>query len=98
MASYVTADLKNPDGLLVQEIAERMSGNICRCSAYPNIIKAISQVLESQVAEKSVTDVSTTNAKNGSQVTGIWSPPPSQTQLGNASNRQQAANTQGGRS
>ncbi|MER2011747.1 2Fe-2S iron-sulfur cluster-binding protein [Psychrobacter alimentarius] len=96
--SYVTADLKNPDGLLVQEIAERMSGNICRCSAYPNIIKAISQVLESQVAEKSVTDVSTTNAKSGAQVTGIWSPPPSQTQLGNASNRQQAANTQGGRS
>lgn len=96
--SYVTADLKNPDGLLVQEIAERMSGNICRCSAYPNIIKAISQVLESQVSEKSTTDVSTTNAKSGAQVTGIWSPPPSQTQLGNASNRQQAANTQGGRS
>ncbi|MGP5372704.1 2Fe-2S iron-sulfur cluster-binding protein [Psychrobacter alimentarius] len=96
--SYVTADLKNPDGLLVQEIAERMSGNICRCSAYPNIIKAISQVLESQVSEKSDTDVSTANAKSGAQVTGIWSPPPSQTQLGNASNRQQAANTQGGRS
>lgn len=96
--SYVTADLKNPDGLLVQEIAERMSGNICRCSAYPNIIKAISQVLESQVSEKSTPDVSTANAKSGSQVTGIWSPPPSQTQLGNASNRQQAANTQGGRS
>lgn len=96
--SYVTADLKNPDGLLVQEIAERMSGNICRCSAYPNIIKAISQVLESQVSEKSTTDVSKANAKSGSQVTGIWSPPPSQTQLGNASNRQQAANTQGGRS
>ncbi|MGB3110773.1 MAG: 2Fe-2S iron-sulfur cluster-binding protein [Psychrobacter alimentarius] len=96
--SYVTADLKNPDGLLVQEIAERMSGNICRCSAYPNIIKAISQVLESQVSEKSDTDVSTAHAKSGAQVTGIWSPPPSQTQLGNASNRQQAANTQGGRS
>ncbi|MGP5210699.1 2Fe-2S iron-sulfur cluster-binding protein [Psychrobacter alimentarius] len=96
--SYVTADLKNPDGLLVQEIAERMSGNICRCSAYPNIIKAISQVLESEVAEKSVTDVSTTDTKKGSQVTGIWSPPPSQTQLGNASNPQQAANIQGGRS
>lgn len=96
--SYVTADLKNPDGLLVQEIAERMSGNICRCSAYPNIIKAISQVLENQVSEKSDTDVSTANAKSGAQVTGIWSPPPSQTQLGNASNRQQAANTQGGRS
>ena len=41
--SHVSTDLKNPDGRLVQEIAERMSGNICRCSAYPNIIKAISQ-------------------------------------------------------
>ena len=43
--SHVTTDLQNPDGLLVQEIAERMSSHICRCSVYPNIIKAISQVL-----------------------------------------------------
>lgn len=107
--SYVTADLKNPDGLLVQEIAERMSGNICRCSAYPNIIKAISQVLESQVTESSITDTSTANASTNNastknttdelKVTGIWSPPPSETQLGNASsNRQQPTNTLGGRS
>ncbi|WP_310734132.1 2Fe-2S iron-sulfur cluster-binding protein [Psychrobacter sp. GP33] len=41
----MTTALQNPDGLLVQEIAERMSGHICRCSVYPNIIKAISQVL-----------------------------------------------------
>ncbi|MGP9688174.1 2Fe-2S iron-sulfur cluster-binding protein [Psychrobacter sp. AOP22-C1-C5] len=94
--SYVTADLKNPDGLLVQEIAERMSGNICRCSAYPNIIKAISQVLESEVAEQS--SKSNTEAAQGSQVTGIWSPPPSETQLGKSSNNTQATNTLGGRS
>ena len=25
----------------VEEIRERMSGNICRCSAYPNIVAAI---------------------------------------------------------
>ncbi len=92
--SYVTTDLKNPDGLLVQEIAERMSGNICRCSAYPNIIKAISQVLESQVTEQ--TKQSNTDALQGSQVTGIWSPPPSQTQLGKSSSiNHQATNTLG---
>lgn len=94
--SYVTADLKNPDGLLVQEIAERMSGNICRCSAYPNIIKAISQVLESEVTAQSKN--ATTDALQGSQVTGIWSPPPSQTQIGQSSNQSQASNTLGERS
>ena len=26
------------------EIAERMSGNLCRCSAYPNIVDAIAEV------------------------------------------------------
>jgi xanthine dehydrogenase YagT iron-sulfur-binding subunit len=28
------------------EIRELMSGNICRCGAYPNIVKAIQQVME----------------------------------------------------
>jgi xanthine dehydrogenase YagT iron-sulfur-binding subunit len=28
------------------EIRERMSGNICRCAAYPNIIAAIREVAE----------------------------------------------------
>lgn len=101
--SYVTADLKNPDGLLIQEIAERMSGNICRCSAYPNIIKAISQVLESEVKEQTTDALQGSQVQGsqtqGSQVTGIWSPPPSETQLGKASsNRQQPANMLGGRS
>ena len=80
--SHVSTDLQNPDGRLVQEIAERMSGNICRCSAYPNIIKAISQVLESQVSESTTKTIDT--AAQTSSVTGIWSPPPSETQLGNA--------------
>ena len=31
--SHVTTDLQTPKGLLVQEIAERMRGTICRCSA-----------------------------------------------------------------
>jgi len=29
------------------EIRERMSGNLCRCAAYPNIVAAVRQVLES---------------------------------------------------
>ena len=44
MPSYVTADLAQaqPD-LTDAEIRERMSGNICRCAAYPNILAAIRQ-------------------------------------------------------
>ena len=100
--SHVSTDLQHPDGRLVQEIAERMSGNICRCSAYPNIIKAISQVLESQVSESATQP--TNNASQHSSVTGIWSPPPSEAQLGKASantetvNNETAAATTGGRS
>jgi len=100
--SHVSTDLQNPDGRLVQEIAERMSGNICRCSAYPNIIKAISQVLESQVSESQVLESSiqtTDNAVQNSSVTGIWSPPPSEAQLGKTSaNNKTATATTGGRS
>ncbi|CAM3404005.1 hypothetical protein GCM10016272_00350 [Psychrobacter glaciei] len=100
--SHVSTDLQHPDGLLIQEIAERMSGNICRCSAYPNIIKAISQVLESQVSESSIQ--TTDNAVQNSSVTGIWSPPPSEAQLGKVSannktvNNKTATATTGGRS
>jgi xanthine dehydrogenase YagT iron-sulfur-binding subunit len=44
MPSYVTADLTHPAaGLTDVEIRERMSGNICRCAAYPNIVAAIKQ-------------------------------------------------------
>jgi xanthine dehydrogenase YagT iron-sulfur-binding subunit len=39
--SYVTADVATTPVLTDAEIAERMSGNICRCSAYPNIVAAI---------------------------------------------------------
>ena len=93
--SHVTTDLQHPNGLLVQEIAERMSGNICRCSAYPNIIKAISQVLENalnnQVSKASlITDSPvSSDARNNRAadltVSGIWSPPPSEAQIGNQS-------------
>jgi xanthine dehydrogenase YagT iron-sulfur-binding subunit len=44
MPSYVTEDLAQPDAELTDaEIRERMSGNICRCAAYPNIVAAIKQ-------------------------------------------------------
>jgi xanthine dehydrogenase YagT iron-sulfur-binding subunit len=42
--SYVTADLSDARPTLTDtEIRERMSGNICRCAAYPNIVAAIKQ-------------------------------------------------------
>jgi xanthine dehydrogenase YagT iron-sulfur-binding subunit len=45
MPSYVTEDLTAQQPALTDvEIRERMSGNICRCAAYPNIVAAIQQV------------------------------------------------------
>jgi xanthine dehydrogenase YagT iron-sulfur-binding subunit len=44
--SYATADVASAPALTDAEIAERMSGNICRCSAYPNIVSAIRDVAE----------------------------------------------------
>lgn len=41
--SHVTEDLRATDVTLTdEEIRERMSGNLCRCAAYPNIVEAIS--------------------------------------------------------
>ena len=39
--SYVSASLQGGVELTVEEVAERMSGNLCRCSAYPGIVSAI---------------------------------------------------------
>jgi xanthine dehydrogenase YagT iron-sulfur-binding subunit len=44
--SYATADVATAPALSDAEIAERMSGNICRCSAYANIVSAIRDVAE----------------------------------------------------
>ena len=44
MPSHVTSDLAAPVALTDSEIRERMSGNLCRCSAYPNIVAAIKDV------------------------------------------------------
>jgi xanthine dehydrogenase YagT iron-sulfur-binding subunit len=46
MPSHVTDDLAATPALSADEIRERMSGNLCRCSAYPNIVVAIQQVVE----------------------------------------------------
>jgi xanthine dehydrogenase YagT iron-sulfur-binding subunit len=41
-ASTVTADVRRrPPKLTDEEIRERMSGNICRCGAYVNIVAAV---------------------------------------------------------
>ena len=45
-ASFITADVRQDQKSVVlsdDEIAERMSGNICRCGAYPNIVAAIKE-------------------------------------------------------
>jgi len=43
--SHVSADLTDP-AFSDDEIRERMSGNLCRCSAYPNIVDAIREVAD----------------------------------------------------
>jgi xanthine dehydrogenase YagT iron-sulfur-binding subunit len=44
MPSHVTAALDQANiELTHEEIRERMSGNLCRCAAYPNIVAAIKQ-------------------------------------------------------
>ncbi|MGZ5178874.1 MAG: aldehyde dehydrogenase iron-sulfur subunit PaoA [Ramlibacter sp.] len=42
--SQVSADLTARPLLSAEELRERMSGNICRCGAYSNIVDAISEV------------------------------------------------------
>lgn len=90
--SHVSSDLTAPELIDVQEITERMSGNICRCSAYPNIINAIQQVIKERgltrelAAQGSNHNSDKTDGLTGaSNTTGlsslsspeIWSPPPS---------------------
>ncbi|WP_432073459.1 2Fe-2S iron-sulfur cluster-binding protein [Streptomyces wuyuanensis] len=45
--SHATTDVASPQMALTdEEIRERMSGNICRCAAYPNIVAAIRGTVE----------------------------------------------------
>ena len=43
LVSFQTGHIQQPD-LTDDEIRERMSGNICRCGAYPNIVAAVRQL------------------------------------------------------
>ena len=40
--SHVSDDIETPPPIDATEIRERMSGNLCRCAAYPRIVEAIS--------------------------------------------------------
>ncbi|MBD2756669.1 2Fe-2S iron-sulfur cluster-binding protein [Spirosoma validum] len=54
-ASYVTENVRQSAGpakLSNEEIRERMSGNICRCGAYPNIVAAIQEVHSGKPVEQ----------------------------------------------
>ena len=42
--SHISVDLIGPIELNDEEIRERMSGNLCRCGAYVNIVAAIRRV------------------------------------------------------
>jgi xanthine dehydrogenase YagT iron-sulfur-binding subunit len=46
--SHVTADVRRQGRIELtdEEIRERMSGNVCRCGAYPGIVSAIREVSE----------------------------------------------------
>jgi xanthine dehydrogenase YagT iron-sulfur-binding subunit len=48
MPSHVSASLTERPLLSAEEIRERMSGNICRCGAYSNIVDAITEVAGSK--------------------------------------------------
>ncbi|WP_080055005.1 2Fe-2S iron-sulfur cluster-binding protein [Spirosoma aerolatum] len=53
--SYVTENVRQTTGpakLSNEEIRERMSGNICRCGAYPNIVAAIQEVYNGKPVEQ----------------------------------------------
>jgi len=50
--SHATRDVRQTVDIATltdEEIRERMSGNLCRCGAYPNIVSAVRQVLANEV-------------------------------------------------
>lgn len=49
--SHVTPDVSAAPQLTDAEIRERMSGNLCRCGAYVNIVSAIREVGEADAAQ-----------------------------------------------
>jgi xanthine dehydrogenase YagT iron-sulfur-binding subunit len=51
--SHVTPDVRQPGrvNLTDEEIRERMSGNLCRCGAYPGIVAAVREAAGRQTRE-----------------------------------------------
>ena len=52
--SFVTDDLNAQPDHTDAEIRERMSGNLCRCGAYPNILAAIREVIDGEAQGEQV--------------------------------------------
>ncbi|TIX51655.1 2Fe-2S iron-sulfur cluster-binding protein [Alteraurantiacibacter aquimixticola] len=48
--SDASEELEGPIGATSEEIRERMSGNLCRCGAYANILAAIGEVAEEELS------------------------------------------------
>ncbi len=68
--SYVSEDRSRPSSTLNgAEIREPMSGNLCRCSAYPNIVAAVSDA----AGETGVSDAA---LRPGQLITAVLLPPP----------------------
>ena len=47
--SHVQGDISGAPAVSAEELRERMSGNICRCGAYSNIVDAITEVANSDL-------------------------------------------------
>ncbi|MFE7168274.1 (2Fe-2S)-binding protein [Streptomyces sp. NPDC057616] len=60
--SAATDDVRpeaGPPPLTVDEIRERMSGNLCRCAAYASIVEAVAQAAETPAAPAAGTEPNT---------------------------------------
>lgn len=52
IALTVAGLLEQEPNLNLQEIRERLGGNLCRCGSYPQVLEAVASVLEEQEGSK----------------------------------------------
>ena len=65
--SHVSKQLDGNIKISDEEIAERMSGNICRCAAYPNIVRVVKKIaLQSLNQENLALNQTNKNAQSDS--------------------------------